>query len=366
MTGSKPRGRSLDPAKELVFKAYSEPSVVAERLELDVAYEQSNGVMLLCPFHDDSKPSGSLFVGDNDKVRFFCHGCGESHDIIGLAALHWGMNPKRDFKRILAHLLALAGFSEFAKTLNAGRKLRMSDIAKATDALKVNVEKREPAKYPDAGRIYTFFVDNCQPVNKNRDVATYLKSRGLDPTEIAKHELAWAIKFRQRHPMPVWAKTSLKSWVQSGHFLVTPTFDEDGYERSLRARCVRDCDPAFKSLAPSGKRCSGTVFANLAGRQLFNPKTIAGPLPEGLEVVVVIVEGEIDFMTWATRPAPEGKLFVVLGVFSGAWCQAIADRIPDGTTVVVRTDPDEAGNRYAGQINETLKGRCRVLRPKGY
>jgi ABC-type ATPase involved in cell division len=49
-------------------------------------------------------------------------------------------------------------------------------------------------------------------------------------------------------------------------------------------------------------------------------------------------------------------------VISGSWNQAIADRIPDGSTVVIATHDDDAGDRYENKIIETLTGRVTLLR----
>jgi len=78
---------------------------------------------------------------------------------------------------------------------------------------------------------------------------------------------------------------------------------------------------------------------------------------------IVIVEGEPDFLS---RCMVTGDPDVaVLGIVSGSWSQAMADRLPVGARVVIRTDTDQAGDRYAAEIAATLMRRCFVYRGGG-
>jgi hypothetical protein len=127
--------------------------------------------------------------------------------------------------------------------------------------------------------------------------------------------------------------------------------------RSVRARYIgppRDDLP--KALPPSGHGCKSLVMAcPLAAIML----AVAG-WPWWSERRVVITEGEPDFLTWATR----GEIPRHLGVLgvggSGQWTEALADRIPNDSIVIIRTDPDDAGDAYAAEIVDTLRGRCRA------
>lgn len=76
----------------------------------------------------------------------------------------------------------------------------------------------------------------------------------------------------------------------------------------------------------------------------------------------------MDWMTWGARQREaEGQGPACFGVETGAWSQRIADRLPNGCAVVLRTHHDEPGERYAEQIIKTLRGRCRLFRslPEG-
>jgi hypothetical protein len=80
---------------------------------------------------------------------------------------------------------------------------------------------------------------------------------------------------------------------------------------------------------------------------------------------VVVVEGEPDFLTWATRFSDADEdVPVVLGVLSGGWSNDMAMRIPDDARVVIRTHHDPAGDAYADVVRESLGPRCEVLRSR--
>ncbi len=71
---------------------------------------------------------------------------------------------------------------------------------------------------------------------------------------------------------------------------------------------------------------------------------------------VIIVEGEPDALTWMTERLKRPT--AVLGVVSGSWNLRIAQRIPTGAIVYVRTHIDEAGDRYAAEITKSIGLRC--------
>jgi len=139
---------------------------------------------------------------------------------------------------------------------------------------------------------------------------------------------------------------------------------------SLRARSIEaHCPKGQKAAAAAAGdgSATGLVLADSAAREVLGGGAPPRWWPEGLPLRLVVTEGEPDFLTWATRygdaadDAPG-----VLGVWSGGWTTEIATRIPDGTTVLVRTHADEKGDRYAGQIWRDLAARCTVKRqPRG-
>jgi hypothetical protein len=72
---------------------------------------------------------------------------------------------------------------------------------------------------------------------------------------------------------------------------------------------------------------------------------------------LLVVEGEPDFLTHATRTYD-----AVIGLMSGSWSSKFADTVPGGSEVVVRTHHDKAGDRYARAVIDSLRLRCLVWR----
>jgi len=163
--------------------------------------------------------------------------------------------------------------------------------------------------------------------------------------------------------LPGWARSRGGPWNGTGHRILFRLWDHTGQAVSLRARCV---DPSVipKSLVPLGFSVKGLVLSDPLGVQL-----LSGVIPDWWEPhEIIISEGEVDWATWASRQPevdPQGP--ACFGVEAGSWSQDIADHIPDGAAVVLRTHHDAPGQRYAEQIIETLRGRCRLFRslPEG-
>ncbi len=199
--------------------------------------------------------------------------------------------------------------------------------------------------------------DAAVAVTEDDEVASWCTLRGFDPAAIDDWDLARAIP--RDTTLPRWAYTNKGgTWVQSSHRLLVPLYDASGNLASFRARAVIGDGQLSKSLAPTGFRCEGLVFACPLARQF-----LAGAAPTWWDKnAFVISEGEVDFLTWAIRYHYERyqRVPACLGVVSGSWSQSIADRIPDGATVNVRTHADAAGMRYAVDISQTLVNRCTV------
>ncbi len=81
---------------------------------------------------------------------------------------------------------------------------------------------------------------------------------------------------------------------------------------------------------------------------------------------VSVFEGEIDFLRAIAgsadveldedfRPA---AYRVAFGIFSGSFTRDVALRIPSGSTVVVATDADDQGDKYAVDIQARIGDRC--------
>ena len=147
-----------------------------------------------------------------------------------------------------------------------------------------------------------------------------------------------------------------------GFRLLFPLYDSLGAMRSLQLRCIVDHGPDVKVKSVSMKpQKRGLVLANKAGvamlRRDAERKKFWGDLP----LEVVIGEGEPDLLAAACEDIDDDRIRAVFGVSSGAWTDAHAIAIPKDATVIIATDHDHAGDKYAEQIRGTLGPRpfCR-------
>jgi len=228
-------------------------------------------------------------------------------------------------------------------------------VAKALEV----VDRREPEP-PEWMDDAEELLGSCVRVDEDWQVSTYLRSRGLDPIDVAVRDLALALP-KSCESLPPWARFRGRPWTETGHRLVLPVFDASGTVRSVRAWRVSDGDTP-KRLPPSGHKAGGLVLLDSMGREAFR----AGGWPSfsSSPPRFAIVEGELDFLTWAVRtPLNQSPAHAVVGIpGAGSWAPEIAAAIPDGAAIAVRTHHDLAGNDYAATIAASLQTRCQLLR----
>jgi hypothetical protein len=202
----------------------------------------------------------------------------------------------------------------------------------------------------------------CRPVGCEKQAVEYLKSRALDAGNVEELDIARALP--RRLSLPDWAGfgPGKAPWNERGYLLVVPMFDMFGALRSLHARKVVQ-GGRLKSLSPADFGTKGLVMADAHGRNLLVTGKRPSYLSEATPLRIVVSEGEVDFWTWSTRFSDaDPSAPAVFGMFSGGWTDGIGSRVPDGSRVIIRTDADEAGDRYAREIRNSLHGRCTILR----
>jgi hypothetical protein len=214
------------------------------------------------------------------------------------------------------------------------------------------------------------FWSHCRPFNDDPDVVSWLASRcKVDAASLSVlTDLVRLTPTRESAPAsfrwPAFATYHRRSWSLTGHRVVVPSFNASGALVGLRARLPAsgNVGDTPKELTPVGGTVKSTTLADRRGQRLLSGalSTVDGP--------VVIVEGVTDFLAFvaADLTRPGGPVAgAVFGTYSGAWTADLAARIPDGTTVKVLTDADDAGERYWLQIHASLTGRCdpRRVRP---
>ena len=215
----------------------------------------------------------------------------------------------------------------------------------------------EPPRRPPSDEVKALW-DATVPISGDAEIESYLRGRGFDPGRVAQSNLARALPVAAA--VPSWAWFGQRTWAETGHRLLVPLYGPTGAMESLRARAVTSTDAPSK-LAPKGYEVRGLVTADTLGRELLRTGELPSWWPPEQTLQTWVTEGETDFLAMAVRWMDSADTIrAVLGVMAGSWtpdCPAVAARIPDGTVVVVATDPDDAGDEYAEQIRKTLAGR---------
>jgi 5S rRNA maturation endonuclease (ribonuclease M5) len=313
-----------------IKEALRSPADVCRRLGLldKPARDSARYVIVRCPVHGGRKPSCSVFVAPDGLLGWDCKVCGEGGDVLRLVAKVRHLDDKLEFPAVKKTAAELA------------------HVDLAAPPRPRELQPAPPSQPPPLEDVARLLRQSARVDSITGQVARWLRSRGLDPEGCSR--LARAM----RGHGPRWARYQGRSWADLGYRLLLPVYDAVGALRSVRARLVTGGDVP-KSLPPSGHSTAGLVLANRGAVAMLRGGE------KGPPARVVIAEGEPDYLTWASR-LPAGA-WAVLGLpGSGAWTAALAARIPSGSEVVIRTDPDAAGDRYAERVREDLGGRCAV------
>lgn len=303
---------------------------------------QATGVLICCPAHGDKSPSCSVTLGPDGTIRVHCFSCDFSTDAIGLIAQVHGLSTTGpeflDVLRKGSELAALSWLVDELSTCGA-RPVSRPDPKPAP-------APQAPAQYPDTVELVELW-ETATSVADDTTVSGYLVGRALDPDVVAAQHLARAIGPTTK--IPRWGAYQSRSWQHTGHRLLVPVWDHQGAMRSVRGCRVTDGDTP-KRLPPAGCKASELVLCNHKAVSLLRRTDKSAQQ-------ILFVEGEPDFLTMATRTD-----LPVFGVLSGAWNQSFANRIPKGSDAIVITHADEAGERYAKQITESVSAQCQVWR----
>ena len=304
---------------------------------------------ILCPWHGENSPSCRVSVRPHGAMQAHCFGCGETGDALDLIAAVHRLDPRSDREAIFAIGAQFAGLDLSGHPVPQPPPpvVRLAPLyppESEVSALWAAAEpiEADPDLYPEA----------------DTTAARCLAGRAIDPGMVCLYQLARVLPVGAGAPS--WARCRGIPWPRS-HRLILPVVDHLGAVRSLRAWNIDGevaSDDTPKRVAPAGHITAGLVLACPVGRRML----VTGQAPtwatDAAPLVVYVVEGEPDFLTLASRVADHDETPpAVLGVVAGSWCEAIADRIPDGSRVVIRTHDDEAGLRYGEAIYSTLADR---------
>lgn len=301
-----------------------------------------------------------------------CHagGCVAGGDSTALvAAVRFGEVPPKGDPRWKEIFAELAG--DHPQRLHRPVTFRKALPAREGQRNERRGTDSEPSYPPDA-EVLAFWND-CDELLHLPDgdpALAYLTTRALDPSVLARLDLVRAVRVEAARPRwfprPTWSDPERNA--AAVYRLAIPVYDSAGTLRSLRFRAV--CDPgARRDGSPHPKTYPAWGFG-LAGLVMADPmaQNLLRGVLDGWDGRVLIAEGETDWWTLATHPdrfvraEQDGKTYATFGIVAGSWTPAIASRFPTGARVVVWTDLDDAGDRYAETIRASLAPRCRLWR----
>jgi hypothetical protein len=345
-------------AREIKY-ALTNPRELCERLGListrgSFISQGMRGLSIRCPWHKETTPSCSVTVGPDGTIRVKCFGCPESGDALSLIAVANGLSVNSDFPEVLKAGAELAGLWGIVQELDT--RTEIPNRPKVQPPPPAELEERD---YPPLDEVEALW-NLTGPVSEDPEASQMLTSRALDPEAVEGLVRTFADCSRftacftgptGATRLPAWARYRGRDWGETGHRLLVPMFDRLGVMRSVRAWRVTEGDSP-KRLPPGGHKASELVMADDLGLAMLR-----GQFAPDL---VVVAEGEPDFLVWATRRTP--KPHATIGIVSGSWHQALAERFPVGCVVVIRTDHDRAGHAYAAEVSEGLRKRCFIRR----
>lgn len=331
--------------------ALSDPTKVLEALgimgEGRARQRQAAGWLVRCPVHADRSPSCSV-QNRGGELLWNCHACGAGGDVLALVGAVRGINlAGRGFVDAMIEAARIGGLWHIVDELE-GRSTE-ADRRPATPPARPKPSPEPERAWPEKSEVDALW-NACGPVSESEAATTYLDGRGIDAARVDALELGRVLP--ARGALPRWASyrgaAALSStWRELGYLLIVPMFDPEGSMRSVRAWRVAAGDGP-KRLPPSGHKASGLVMADTFARAMLRGERT----PER----VVVVEGEPDH--YARCIVTRDPRTAVLGIVSGSWSTAFAAKLPAGARVDIRTDADDAGDRYAAEIVASVKRRC--------
>lgn len=338
------------------------PFATCDLLNLKYQRESNRCAFMCCPWHAERTPSCTITIGPEGTIRVHCFGCDQTWDVHSLFAQVNDLEISGSgFATLLLREAEVLTRWDIVEQLEGKRPEPRPYQPAPAPAIPRSDPQPEPERpLPDRNEVLDL-VASCILVANEETVALHLRDRYIDPQGVDVRGLAYAIPDDIKH-LPEWARYKGQTWLDTGHWLIIPVYNHTGSVVSVRASRVVPGD-APKRLPPAGCRVRGTIMADTMGQEMLK----AGRWPEWAttEPRLIIAEGEPDFLTAAlTTPLHQCPTCAVFGIFSGSWCKEIANRIPDKTKVLIWTDDDAAGRKYAKTIAESIGDRCQLIRGK--
>jgi hypothetical protein len=305
----------------------------AKRLGLTVIERPAPGSLSPCPNCGAERRSSSDRRGPiglrRDGKGWVCHRCKTSGDALTLAALSLtgSSRPHKDrWREVKERLLGNGPLPVFVAPSRVPNRPPRHELLKL---------------WPRA-----------TPACDDPQLSKLLNERGLDPEVLIERDLCRAVP---SGPLPSWAAQGYKPWSLSGHRCLFGLYDHQGQLQSVHARRIADGAERPKGLSLLGYEIRGLCFME-RGAQLF----FQGKAP--WVKTLLIVEGAPDFLSSSSYFGDANEDTIVIGVLPGSWTPAFSNALSPAMHIIVATHEDQAGERYAKTIEQTLTPGTQITR----
>lgn len=289
-----------------------------------------------CPACDAKARSGRderlpLGLTSNQK-GWHCHACGQKGSVVGLVSLHlFKVQIEKGDPRWPE---IQAWCSEHGLFNGApGKVVALPPPSRPPP--------HEVAALWDASLPIRDAAAEVAPSASTRAALAFLAQRDFQPGDLPA-DLVRLLPDPRKHRYPCWWP---RSWAAAWR-LVVCAYTPQGTAASLHARSVIPDEGGPKTRWPKDYEARGLLFANSQGVQLLR-----GERPE--IQAVLIVEGLTDLLAAARLCLP----IAVLGGASGCWVALEAVRFPEHVPIIVGTDLDPTGDKYAMEIARFVRPR---------
>jgi hypothetical protein len=301
-----------------------------------------------------------------DGRGWHCHRCKATGDAIDLVAFDLCGSPFRDLRPDeRAEVRAWFASRGWCEPAPERRGARAPVVPRRPPPF---APPPEPPQYPPVEQVQAFLAA-CYALDCDHEAVSWIKSRGLDPDTVVDRYPVRVLPPRFLLPkgtvLPPWARRGPdEPWIDTGHRLILPLYDQAGEVRSVRARAITG-NAKIKALAPLNYAVRGLALACPFARTILSTAEVPAWWWEDRPLDFVFCEGEPDFLTRVSLYSDaDEEAPAVIGVVAGSWSAELGARIPPRSRVALLTHADQAGDDYARRIESTLHESVIVLRPQ--
>jgi DNA primase len=324
-----------------IRRALNDPAKLCTALGVEKgAQRQASGLTIFCPWHEERTPSCSVTCAADGTVRLKCFGCNVTGDALTLIAQVCGLDPRREFRGVLAAAATIAGLHGVRHDLEAPRPTTSIDDA-------------------TYHALATELVERC-PFDGEADVLGYLDRRVLIVMGAQARLFALPAREKQGALLAELAKRFDPETIAAAGFVRR---DDDG-----RPRLDRFCWPLHRLGIP-WRSVDGTI-ATIQRRRIDGgtdrkyvfPRGRAPRLPFGAECLakacaetqILFCEGALDVLALRLLAWRDRLDVIPLGIPGIENWRAEWARFAGGRLAIVALDADKAGDSKRGVLVRDL------------